>query len=547
MDLLFSSILIPADLNDPPQAVSCHLIMMLLMICSSFTPSPALRLMSCNVHTNSSINVRKSNTNSDNYKRGIKTPPQICEKAARQGRAISEWSHMIQTAALLPHPTCGVLVRLHRGQTRASAVNVWVCAVHVKLQLESHLAATHMSTNVCFHWFCIVFLHDLYIFLHLEASYSFIPSFLLESGNGLSHSPSAKKKHAKKTRAQKSFRQMAAAFSSGRGGHGCCPETARGTDWSETQAGSPVSLLSPKMMLSRPQPHVTMLPGCWAEKSQILFGPCAPQAAEVQCFSITYSPVLTTTPTAPLLQNTIGPGMQVRQSHRHFKANKLHPAAVEKAGIVCVCVCVCVCVLGGCTKHCHLLLLYCCQLFGLWESGGGWGFVALGCLFILQPNISPSRPSVPKLAFGYRVVGTHLKTHTHTHTNEHTTTSFPPPLPVITLTPRGSAQRVFKSIIRRVISRLCVCVFLCRGRVRSDPLRPSTPSCDHIISPLSLMIEGGVLKGCLQTAMKWEALVIISEWVVHWDPPDWCCCAYFRAAKMNRSVDRKKINQQLLW
>lgn len=36
----------------------------------------------------------------------------------------------------------------------------------------------------------------LYIFFHLEASYSYIPSFLLESGNSLSHFP--REKHAKK-------------------------------------------------------------------------------------------------------------------------------------------------------------------------------------------------------------------------------------------------------------------------------------------------------------------------------------------------------------
>lgn len=41
-------------------------------------------------------------------------------------------------------------------------------------------------------------------------------------------------------------------------------------------------------------------------------------------------------PLPPHIQNTIGPGMQLLQAHRHFKANRLHPAAVKKAGLVCL-------------------------------------------------------------------------------------------------------------------------------------------------------------------------------------------------------------------
>lgn len=44
---------------------------------------------------------------------------------------------------------------------------------------------------------------------------------------------------------------------------------------------------------------------------------------------------------------------------------------------------------------------------------------------------------------------------------------------------------------------VCVCVFLFRGRIHSDPLHPSTRSCDHYISPLSLVILGVMLGGCL--------------------------------------------------
>lgn len=137
--------------------------------------------------------------------------------------------------------------------------------------------------------------------------------------------------------------------------------------------------------------------------------------------------------------------MQLRQSHRHFKANKLHPAAVEKAGMVCLC-------WGGLLNIAISYFLTVASFFGLWERVGGGGGLALGCPFILQPNISPSQ------SFSSQ---TCLWVSGCWDTPQHTSTRPPvslPPLPVITVTPRGSVQRGFQGIIRRVISRLCMCV-----------------------------------------------------------------------------------------
>lgn len=135
-----------------------------------------------------------------------------------------------------------------------------------------------------------------------------------------------------------------------------------------------------------------------------LFGPCCGSSVRL-CRLL------------PPPKNTIGPGMQLRQPHRHFKANKLHPAAEGKAGVVCVCLCVCV--WWGDTKHCHLLLLYCCQLFGLWERRG-WVCVAWGLLvhLIFNPTLAPPVLQLRNLPLGIRLLG-HTSTHTHTHTNKH--------------------------------------------------------------------------------------------------------------------------------
>ena len=101
-----------------------------------------------------------------------------------------------------------------------------------------------------------------------------------------------KKNRARKTRALKSFRQMAAATSSGRGGHGHCPtQTAGRTDWSETVAHFlRLSSVSQNDAFQTSRPHVPILSGCWT-KLLNLFSACDLQAAAVQTFSITSSAV----------------------------------------------------------------------------------------------------------------------------------------------------------------------------------------------------------------------------------------------------------------
>lgn len=180
---------------------------------------------------------------------------QIWDEAARLGRAVSEWSHTIQTDALVLSSFTGF-----RSGCKCMRVPF-------KIANESHLAGRHMSAHI-FIFVCplFFFLHDLCTFLYLEASHSIFQCFCLSLVmHGTLH------KHAKKTRTLSS-RQMAAVSSSGRGGHGRCPaETAWGIDWSETLAfrfSFPVCLLSPKVTLSRQWPHVTSstLPGCLAER-----------------------------------------------------------------------------------------------------------------------------------------------------------------------------------------------------------------------------------------------------------------------------------------
>ncbi len=145
--------------------------------------------------------------------------------------------------------------------------SMWNCKWRVSLPGKTQALFSSV------YYLILLFLDDLYI-CHVK----YMISFPLGSGNGSSHPRTAK------TRALKS-RQMAAALSSGRGGHGHSPaQTARGAVWSETLARSPVSLRCLTMMLSRPWPHVTILSGSLAErwaKSQNLFSPCDPQAADV--------------------------------------------------------------------------------------------------------------------------------------------------------------------------------------------------------------------------------------------------------------------------
>lgn len=137
-------------------------------------------------------------------------------------------------------------------------------------------------------------------------------------------------------------------------------------------------------MLSRARPHVTIPSGCLVERNKIKrdfitqFGwPCMP--LEPWEFSPRSFPLLPSLPQRPL-RNTIGPGMQLRQSHRHFKANRPHPAAVGKGRERRVGM------WGGYTKHCHVSPLYRCQLFGVWERG-------VGCE-AWQPPVSPPHPRV---------------------------------------------------------------------------------------------------------------------------------------------------------
>lgn len=229
---------------------------------------------------------------------------------------------------------------------------------------------------------------------------------------------------------------MAAASSSGNGGHGrCWAETAREMEWSETLAFR----FSFHCLFSVSQSDAFQAPATcsysiWMLSRKInsalqnCFGIGAPQAAKILS---SYPP-----PTRYAV-------LWVTQAH------PTPPWSNEKNrhGL---------CVLGG-AKHCHLLLLNYCLLFGLWERRGIGGVWPKALLFHLFYNLKflPFPPSALKPAFGYRVVGTHL----NTDINNPSTSSFPPPLPVIMVTPSGSAQRGFQSVIRRVISRLNVHVY----------------------------------------------------------------------------------------
>lgn len=152
---------------------------------------------------------------------------------------------VIQTAALLPH--LGVLDRPQRTDEGCKCVGVWS-----KLRAENDLAATQVHQPFLF--FPFLFFCSVYASASVWRSIKCIPSFLLGPGNGLSHSPSTQNTPRGQGH-RSSCRQMAAALSSGRGGHGHCPEERQQRKGPSGVKHQPdrfhVSFLSARAMLSK--------------------------------------------------------------------------------------------------------------------------------------------------------------------------------------------------------------------------------------------------------------------------------------------------------
>lgn len=171
-------------------------------------------------------------------------------------------------------------------------------------------------------------------------------------------------------------RQMAVS-SSGIGGHAHCPIRDK-----QREGETFFVFFFLTRMLSSPWPHVTIL-------SEILFGLAALQAVTSR------------------LQSAIRAGVVLFQSeYPHPEGKGETPYSI---------------------KRCYLILLFCCQSFGVM----GRKMVGVFCLwgpsllFILQLRAPP----ILKLACGYRVVVTHLSGH---HPPS-------PDSPDITVTPPGSS------------------------------------------------------------------------------------------------------------
>lgn len=198
-------------------------------------------------------------------------------------------------------------------------------------------------------------------------------------------------------------------------------ETAKeGTEWSETLARAFPCLFSVCQSDALQNPG-HMLLSCLKDKLNLRMSlapvTCTRQK-EVQAFSELLSCYHPTKYIWGLVCKCV--------SHKGISKHiKLHPAAVGKARMV---------LMGVCTKLCHLSPLYSCQLFGVWEKKKGWeGGLAWGVHLFCSPTSAPNCPSALKPASGYQVVRTHPGL--HAQTNKHRTTSVPPPLPVIRVSP----------------------------------------------------------------------------------------------------------------
>lgn len=152
---------------------------------------------------------------------------------------------MIQTSALLPRPTWCLLVGLRRGQMRACAVQVWVCG--------HRQAGRHMSTVFS----CLLFFYMIYTSPSIWKLHKIYPIFCARVCLWLVTLSRCKNipRRPGHTRAPDRWQQRPALAEVGSLDAAQHRQRER-TDLSETLAHFPVSLLSPKTMLSRRPPHV---------------------------------------------------------------------------------------------------------------------------------------------------------------------------------------------------------------------------------------------------------------------------------------------------
>lgn len=225
-DLLLTSVLFHADLL---QSDSWFI--------QSLRKSPACRLISWHFHTNSSINVHKSNTNCDNNNSRTNM---LCKRGClvfellRCGRRQRGWAGQSQSDPIWYRPLHFYLIP-HGVFWSSQRADEGICCKCVCGSCEI-ISGESLSRQTHVHWYFFLFLSHKFIHLPpLGSLMQYIPSILLESGNGLLHSPgSYMPRRPGHWRAPDRWQQRPALAEVGM-------DTAQqrqqeGTDWNETPA-----------------------------------------------------------------------------------------------------------------------------------------------------------------------------------------------------------------------------------------------------------------------------------------------------------------------